>query len=257
VRHRATPGLNPVSPPNTPCALIAFSHGNSGLRQQSTFLTTHLASWGFVVIAPDHVGNTFSEMMALPDEEARRATHRRIRAQRPHDMQAVIRALLDDGHLSNELPPLDSNRLGLLGHSFGGWTALKVPALESRVAAVCGLAPASEPFVGRKAFEPGELPLPEKTISLVLAARNDVLVDLDTSIRPLSDRLGPHSSLEIIDRADHFHFCDGIEMLHKLHENNPREDQLHPTRPLTELRDEREMHTLLNERVTRFFSENL
>ena len=237
--------------------MIAFSHGNSGLRQQSTFLTTHLASWGFVVVAPDHVGNTFSEMMALPDEDARRSTHRRIRGHRPHDLHAVIRTLLDGGHLSNELPPLDPKQLGLLGHSFGGWTALKVPALESRVVAVCSLAPVSEPFVGRKAFDPDELPLPEKTVSLVLAARNDVLVDLDTSIRPLVDRLGPDSRLEIIDRADHFHFCDAIEMLHKMHENNPRENQLHPTRPITELRSESDMHTLLNERVMCFFAENL
>jgi dienelactone hydrolase len=250
LRHWATPNLAPVE---TPCALVAFSHGNSGLRQQSTFLTTHLASWGVVVVAPDHVGNTFSEMMALPDEEARRTTHRRIRRQRPHDLHAVVGALLDDGHFSDRLPSLDPTRLGVLGHSFGGWTALKVPALEPRVAAVCCLAPASEPFVGRKAFAAGELPLPARTDSLVLAARNDVLVDLDTSIQPLCDRLGPDSQLEIIDRADHYHFCDGIEILHKLHENNPRDNQIHPTRPFGELRDEREMHVLLNERVMRFF----
>jgi predicted dienelactone hydrolase len=244
-------------PISTPCPLVAFSHGNSGLRQQSTFLTTHLASWGFVVVAPDHVGNTFNEMMALPDEEARQATHRQIRGLRPHDIHSVIRALLDGRHLSNELPLLDPERLGLLGHSFGGWTALKVPALESRVAAVCGLAPASEPFVGRKAFDPGELPLSEKISSLVLAARDDVLVDLDTSIRPLADRLGPDSQLEIIDRADHFHFCDGLVMLHKMHENNPRENQLRATRPIAELRDEGDMHAVLNERVVRFFAETL
>jgi dienelactone hydrolase len=252
--HRATPGLTPTS---APCPLVAFSHGNSGFRQQSTFLTTHLASWGFVVVAPDHVGNTFNEMMQLPDEDARRSTHQRARRQRPHDIHAVIRALLDEKHLSNERPSLDPERLGLLGHSFGGWTALKVPALESRVAAVCSLAPVSEPFVGRKAFDPGELPLPEKTNSLVLAARDDVLVDLDTSIRPLTDRLGPGCRVEIIDRADHFHFCDGLVMLHKMHENNPRENQLLATRPIAELRDEGDMHTLVNERVVRFFAEML
>jgi len=256
VRHWATTGLSPNRSADTPCGLIAFSHGNSGLRQQSTFLTTHLASWGFVVVAPDHVGNTFSEMMALPDEDARQSTHRRIRSQRPFDLHAVIQSLLDAGHLSKELPPLDPERLGVLGHSFGGWTALKVLALESRVRAVCCLAPASEPFVGRKAFAVGELPLPERAKSLVLAARDDVLVDLETSIRPLSDRLGAHSRLEIIDRADHFHFCDAIEMLHGMHEQNPRENQLHPTRPMAELRDERDMHALLNERVTRFFAEH-
>jgi len=257
VRHRATLGLSPLETPGSACPLVAFSHGNSGLRQQSTFLTTHLASWGIVVVAPDHVGNTYPEMMALPDEEARRSTHRRIRGQRPSDLHAVVQCLLDGGHRSSELPALDPKRLGLLGHSFGGWTALKVPALESRVSAVCCLAPASEPFVGRKAFNPGELPLPRDTASLVLAARDDVLVDLETGIRPLNERLGPDSKLEIIDRADHFHFCDGLEMLHEMHEKNPRPNQLHPTRPGSELRNEADMHTLLNERVMRFFAENL
>jgi dienelactone hydrolase len=257
VRHQATPGLAPVEASDLACPLVAFSHGNSGLRQQSTFLTTHLASWGIVVVAPDHVGNTFPEMMALPDDEARRSTHLRIRKLRPGDLHAVLQSLLDAGHRASELPALDPNRLGLLGHSFGGWTALKVPAREGRISAVCCLAPASEPFVGRKAFDPGELPLPKKTASLVLAARDDVLVDLDSSIRPLSDRLGPESTLEIIDRADHYHFCDGLETLHNMHENNPRENQLQSTRPGAELRSESEMHSLLNERVMRFFAEKL
>ncbi|HEB88363.1 MAG TPA: hypothetical protein ENI85_02230 [Deltaproteobacteria bacterium] len=255
VRHPASIGLAPIA---EACPLIAFSHGNSGLRQQSTFLTTHLASWGNVVVAPDHVGNTFWEMAALPDEPARQATHRWIRGQRPLDLHGVIRVLLDPGSaLRNALPPLDPDRLGLLGHSFGGWTVLKVPALEPRVRAVCCLAPAAEPFVGRRAFASGELPLPESVEVLVLAARDDVLVDLETSILPLCERLGPRSRLEVVDRADHFHFCDAIGMLHTMHENNPRPDQPRPTRPLAELRSEIEMHALLRERVSSFFAASL
>ena len=250
--HRARHRLEPIA---ALCPLVAFSHGNSGLRQQSTFLTTHLASWGMLVEAPDHVGNTLAAMMALTDDEARKSTHRRIRAQRPFDLRAAITALVDHDALSSALPPIDTTRIGALGHSFGGWTALKLAALEDRVSAVCGLAPVAEPFVGRKAFDPGELPLPDSVRSLVLAARDDVLVDLETSIQPLAARLGPRSILEIIDRADHFHFCDGIPMLHTMHENNPRENQPRATRPLAELRGEDEMHRLVNERVTRFFAE--
>jgi dienelactone hydrolase len=36
-----------------PFPLVVFAHGFAGYRDQSTFLTTHLASWGFVVAAPD------------------------------------------------------------------------------------------------------------------------------------------------------------------------------------------------------------
>ena len=46
-------------------------------------------------------------------------------------------------------------------------------------------------------------------------------------------------------------------MLHKMHESNPRENQLLATRPIAELRDESDMHTLVNERVVRFFAEML
>lgn len=254
--HAALAGLEPIP---GPCPLIVFSHGNSGYRQQATFLTTRLARAGFVVAAPDHVGNTFPEMLALADDEARRAVHREIRRQRPMDLHAVVRALLDRPTGSTDapdrppLPRLDPTRVGSVGHSFGGWTALKLAALEPRVRAVCSMAPVAEPFVGARAFAPGELPLPERVAALVIAARDDVLVDLETSLLPLFERLGPGAVLEILDDADHFHFCDGIELLHRMHESNPRAGQRRPIRPLAQLRGERETQTLLADRIEEFF----
>ena len=252
--HEATLGLVPLADRRP---LIAFSHGNSGLRQQSTFLMTHLASWGFVVAAPDHLGNTFAEMLELSDDEARREVHLRARVQRPSDLAAVIRAIVDEGHEPMALPPVSKEAIGALGHSYGGWTTLKMPARDPRVTSLCCLAPASEPFVGRRAFEDGELPLPESVAGLLIAAQDDVLVDFETSISPLFDRLGPGAKLEILDRADHFHFCDGLELLHKMHENTPRAGLPRPPRPLAELRSEGDTHAWLNERVTRFFRETL
>ena len=254
LRHRANQGLAPFE---GRCPLIVFSHGNSGYRQQSTFLTTHLASWGFVVAAPDHTGNTFGEMFALKTEEERRAVHLRARAQRPEDVRSTIHALADTTHEESRRPPIEPIAIGVIGHSFGGWTALKLPALDRRVRALCCLAPASEPFVGRKAFAPGELPLPNHVQSLVIAARDDVLVDLEDSIHPLFGRLGAAAELEILPDADHFHFCDGIELLHRMHENQPRPDQPRPTRPLSQLMAEEETHDWLNGRVTRFFLDAL
>jgi dienelactone hydrolase len=252
--HAARLDLPPLEEPRP---LLAFSHGNSGLRQQSTFLTTHLASWGFVVIAPDHVGNTFPEMAAITEESMRREVHRRARAQRPHDLVQTLRAVADQGLCSRNRPPVNPERFGVLGHSFGGWTALKGPGLEPRIRAVCGLAPASEPFVGRGAFEARELPLPPTTPSLIIAAEEDILVDLDQSVRPLHARLGPEARLTILDRADHFHFCDGVALLHGLHERTPRPQAPRPPRPLAELRDEPDTHAWLRENVARFFLETL
>ena len=253
--HRATTDLTPLA--DTTLPLVVFSHGNSGLRQQSTFLMTHLASHGFVVAAPDHVGNTFDEMLALETEEQRKEVHLRARSQRPSDIARVIAALVDDRIEADRRPAIDPDRIGVAGHSYGGWTALKVPARDPRVRSVCCLAPAAEPFVGRRAFDEGELPLPADVAALVLAAEDDVLVDRRETIEPLFARLGDHARIDWLDRADHFHFCDGIELLHKVHENTPRPNLPRPPRPVAELRRETETHAWLNERVARFFGDAL
>lgn len=245
--HRAVPDL---SPRGTACPLVVFSHGNSGLRRQSTFLTTYLASHGYVVAAPDHVGNTFTEMQGI-DAEQRKAVHRAARQNRPRDLSTTIdRVLASEG----ELPPLDARRIGALGHSFGGWTALKMPRRDQRVRAVCGLAPAAEPFVGRRAFEEDELPLARDTPALLVAGVEDVLVDVEASILSLYDRLGERKAAVGVTGADHFHFCDGIPLLHAIHEQTPREGLERPVRPYAELLDESEAQTVLCGLVGDFFA---
>lgn len=237
-----------------PLPLVAFSHGNSGLRRQSTFLTSHLASWGLVVTAPDHAGNTFFEMVGITSEEERVRVHRQARSDRPRDLGAAIDAVASPGPDPARWPQVDASRVGVLGHSFGGWTALKMPARDPRVRAVCGLAPASEAFVGRRAFEPGELPFPHALPTLVVAALEDVLVDVDTSIRPLFARLGAPSLLVGLRDTDHFHFCDHLELLHGLHERSgKRPKQTRSTRSYPELLEEARTHRALRALVTLFF----
>jgi dienelactone hydrolase len=238
--HLAVPDARPAQ---GSFPLLAFSHGNSGVRRQSTFLTTWLASRGHVVAAPDHVGNTFFEMLEL-DEPQKKAVHLEMREWRPLDLVGSIDAAL-------KLESVDASRIGAFGHSFGGWTALKMPAADPRVRTVCGLAPASEPFVGRKAFAPGELPF--RAPVLLIAGRDDVLVDLETSVEPLYSRLGTDARLLVVDGLDHFHFCDGIALLHQGHLDNPRDNQLRPTRPLSELQTEERTHALLCALVGGYF----
>ena len=47
-----------------------FSHGSCGFPGQSPFLTETLASWGFVVAAPPHPGNTTAELATCDDDTA-------------------------------------------------------------------------------------------------------------------------------------------------------------------------------------------
>lgn len=233
--------------------LLLFSHGNSGLKQQSTFLTTHLASWGFVVAAPDHTGNTFAEMFGLADEQARVEIHRRARRTRPGDLVASLEAVAAGGPWGR----VDPGRVGALGHSFGGWTALKMPRADARIRAVCALAPASEPFVGRRAFAPGELPLERDVPALVVAGLDDVLVEWEGSVLPLFERLGEPRALVGVDRADHFHFCDGVEPLHGMHQATVRPRQTRPTRPYAELLPQTAIHRILCALVTHFAARSL
>ena len=54
-----------------PFPLVLFSHGFASYRMQSSFLTTHLASWGFVVIAPDYLERGLRSVLGEPPPVAR------------------------------------------------------------------------------------------------------------------------------------------------------------------------------------------
>ena len=107
-----------------------FSHGFGGHRRQSTFLCTHVASHGYVVAACDHTGNTVLDVMRaalaaragepMPDFGD---SLRSFAVARPADVRALLDQLLDG--LAGELGGLiDRERIGMSGHSFGGWTTL-------------------------------------------------------------------------------------------------------------------------------------
>ena len=49
---------------------------------------------------------------------------------------------------------------------------------------------------------------------MLVPALDDVLVDIDSSVWPLFSRLGAPKALVAMRGADHFHFCDGLELLH-------------------------------------------
>ena len=249
--HEAWPDA-PALPGSFP--LLVFSHGNSGIRRQSTFLTTHLASWGMGVVAPDHTGNTFPEMANLRDDEERKRIHLDARARRPGDALVALDAALSG---SFEVGDFDASRIGAMGHSFGGWTVSKLPALDERIRAICGLAPASEAFVGRKAYADGELPFTRRIPALIIAGVDDVLVDLAASVQPFFDRLGSPRALIGVEGADHFHFCDGVELLHRIHVANPRPNATRPTLPFAQTLPEARIHRLLQAVVTTFFTRSL
>src|ERR1051326_2918125 len=120
--------------------LILFSHHSGGSRRASTFLTTHLASHGYLVAAMDHSEVVAPELLRkeneTPEQTARRGEG--WIASRVPDLRFLL-----DYMLSQPLPEVraDADRIGAVGHSFGGWTVLEAPGAEPRIRSVVALAP--------------------------------------------------------------------------------------------------------------------
>ena len=103
-----------------PFPLIAFSHGNGGIRDQSFYLCEALAAHGYVVVAPDHVQNTFADL----DNTLLGV----MTIWRPKDIKGAIdRALTPQAGDPQWLTGLvDPKLIGMTGHSFGGYTSLAI-----------------------------------------------------------------------------------------------------------------------------------
>lgn len=106
--------------------VLVFSHGNGGVRYQSLFLTEHLASHGFVVVAPDHVGNTFLDFGGYSTEA--------LMIRRPADLRDSFDWLVSDPSLAGCVDP--EAGYAVSGHSFGGYTTLATAGAVLDVGAV-------------------------------------------------------------------------------------------------------------------------
>ncbi len=102
----------PVSETNG--ALIVISHGYSGWYAGHAKLATALADAGFIVAAPSHSGNTWSDMSSSTDKWA---------IDRPGQISRVLDYVLENKHFKNHINP---EQIGIYGFSAGGFTALSL-----------------------------------------------------------------------------------------------------------------------------------
>lgn len=136
--------------PHGPFPVVLYSHGNAGIRFQAHTTCEHLASRGFVVVAPDHTGNAF--VSALPD---RLVIYNPLRS--PLDFvlrQQDLIFLLDEMTRLNDDDPegmftgmIDVEHAGLIGHSFGGNTVLEVFRRDPRFTACIAQAAPDIPWL--------------------------------------------------------------------------------------------------------------
>lgn len=208
---------------------VVFSHGFAGHRRQSTFFATHLASHGWVVASVDHAGNTFVDLMAQRGRSPGEAWKSSM-ADRPRDVTFLIDAAAA-GRLG--APAVDTRRVGMTGHSFGGWTALRVVADEPRIAAVVALAPAAGVPQLRAAID---LAWTRDVPTMIIAAARDSLLPI-AGIEAVHAELRAPALLAVIAETDHMHFCDGAKQIHELFRSMPLKlvETASPLPPFAEL----------------------
>lgn len=114
-----------------PLPVIVFSHGLGSRRLAYEYLAEHLASYGFVVAVPEHPGSSAQQLIALLNGQADQVVQPTEFIDRPLD----VKFLLDELEQRSQSDPVYYQRLnlqqvGVMGHSFGGYTALALAGGE-------------------------------------------------------------------------------------------------------------------------------
>jgi dienelactone hydrolase len=115
--------------------VVLFAHGYGSYPEQSSFLTDHLATWGFVVAAPDEQATDLAAVLG--------GTHTPGALTAGQALNDTLAYLHTADHTSgNRLDGrLDLGRIGVVGHSLGGGAAITL-ARNPQVKTYAALAPA-------------------------------------------------------------------------------------------------------------------
>ncbi|MDD5222927.1 MAG: hypothetical protein PHE84_02980 [bacterium] len=181
-----------------PYPLIVLSHGYMAQGRLYSFFTNHLASYGYVIAAPDFpLTNLAAPGGANPADVLNQ----------PGDVSFVMDRMLDfsanPGHLL--AGSIDPDRIGVAGHSLGGFTTLVVtfsPVYgDDRIKASMPMAPFGCPFE-KDFFRTRPVPL------LLAGGTADIFVTFPENLAaPYERAVSPKYLLEVTD-GTHMSFCD-------------------------------------------------
>lgn len=205
--------------------LIVISHGHGGSRFGHHDLATALARAGFVVAAPEHLGDTAGDVSGVGTA--------RVLFGRAWQVRATVDAVLADSRFASVVDP---QRIGVAGFSAGGYTSLLTvgaqpdftlltgycqrhpkdaelcagprqldvaspaqPTKDTRVKAAFVMAPLGA-FFGPNAFDSVTAP-----VHLAFATADEVLLPTENAL-PVRDGLKTLEGVEEVAGAGHFVF---------------------------------------------------
>ncbi len=147
--------------------LVLFSHGYAGIRVQSSFLTSHLASWGIVVASPEPSSRDLAAVTSGQATNGNGTDDPSVA-----DLQRTLAKMAEQNRIEGPLEShIDLDHVYAVGHSAGGATVLNAAATMPEIkgyvslASAVGLAPPDKP-------------------SLFIAGADDGVVSVDDITRP-------------------------------------------------------------------------
>ncbi len=176
----------PIADSNT-FPVVIYSHGFGGHRDVAIFLTTHLASHGFVVASPEHIHRNLTAQTLGTAESSPEKDQANVAK-----TLASLDAAFGDG--------ADTARAGVIGHSAGARTALDALANEAVLAAI--------PLAGGGSVPPEAADKP----ILVIVAELDLTVPTDRSLASYESAPGPRTFVNLA-QAGHNSFTDSCPVI--------------------------------------------
>jgi predicted dienelactone hydrolase len=238
-RQRRFPADIYLPTAQTPRTIIVISHGLGSDRTSFAYLAEHLASYGFVVAVPEHPGSDARQLQALLAGTANRVTNPRELIDRPLDIKFLLDELTRLSQSDSTFKGrLNLEQVGVVGQSFGGYTALALagakinfeqlkadcPALENalnvslllqclglnlpnakynlsdpRVKAVIAIDPVDSSIFGQASLSQIKIP-----VMIVSGSSDTVAPALTEQIQPFTWLTTPSKYLVLINGGTHF-----------------------------------------------------
>lgn len=253
--------------------LVVISHGSGGDAFAHRDLAIALASEGYVVAAPMHPRDNFQDTSGVGSVS--------VWAGRPRQVSRVIDSMLEDLALGRHV---QRERIGVVGHSAGGYTALALAGVQPSMDALiqhCKEIPQDDRFcffggiaareAGRKG---GDIPdahdnrvraivllapiaalFTDKALSklaapvLIYGAERDDVTPVRYHAERLAKALAPRAEYVLIKGAGHYSFIASFPDALK---NSAGETAQDPTGF-----DRTAMHEALNREIVAFFNRTL